>query len=351
MAAVFPGGAPNTYVPGTDATGNLTVDYSRNVDSFPLNRWLQIIPVNKTVGLYTKMTIEQAGRVLDTTGNDKEWADGDDAPAGRGNGESFQFLSYLTHRRAFANRIGSKAAAEGQFDVLAWYMRLLAQQAMTLRAQIALTLAQTSGNWSASQTSAVGSISGVTGKWDVSTTARQDIKRSIDYALDQIRLQTLGAVNLEDFKLVMSPGCARKMAVSQEIVDYIKGSPDALDRIKGNIGRLAQYGLPDNLYGIELVVEDTVKVTSRKGATRAASYVCDDTKPFIVARKGSLVAPENSNAAPNFSTIVAFMLEEMTSESDFDKKNRVHKNQVTDDYDMKLISDISGFLFTSAVAS
>lgn len=348
-AAVFAGGAPNTYVPSTEATNNMVIDFSRNVDSFALNKWIQIVPVTKSVGLYTEFTVEQAGRILDTTLGDTVWADGDDRPAGRGKGEKHQFKSYSTVRYVEEIRIGDKAVTEAAWDVMSQYARIYGQLMMTKRTQKFVTLAQTTGTYDSTHTSAVSSISGVTGKWDASTTARQDIKRSLDYAIELILKDTLRGISYKDLKLVMSPGCARKISVSQEIVDYIKGSPDAKDYVMSGNGN-GVFGLPKSLYGMEIIIEDAAKTTSRKGATAAKSWVMSDTSPFICARPGSLVAPTDSNAAPNFATFVGFFKEEMTSESKHDTDNRVHKLSIVDDYVEKAVAPVSGFLFTSATA-
>jgi hypothetical protein len=350
MTAVYPGGAPNTYVPSTEATGNMVVDFSRNVESFPINKYLQIVPVTKSVGLYTKLGYDEGARILQTNLANFSWADGDDEPSDRGQTETHEFLPYACKRYKFGFRIGELAADQAAWDILAKHARLKAQQAMTARTQVAITKLGTSGNWPTANTSAVSSITGVTGKWDVSTTARTDIKRSIDFAIETIHLATNGAINFGDFKLVMSPGCARKMSVSQEIVDFIKGSTDAKEYIGNKLGPNAQYGLPANLYGVEVVIENTVKVTSKKGATRAAGYVLTDTTPFIVSRPGSLVAPTDSNSAPNFSTACMFMLEEMTVQSKHDVDNRVHKGRVVENYVAEMTAGVSGFLFTAAVA-
>lgn len=350
MTAVFPGGATNTYVPSTEATNNMIVDFSRNVDSFAINKYIQVMPVSNDVGYFTRMTVEEAGRILRTNLADHVWADGEDAPSTHGNTEKHDFIAYKTQRYHYGFNLGKKAAEQASWDILAQHGRIKAQQAMTARTQLAVTLATTSGTYDSTHVSAAASIPGATGAWDVSTTARQDIKRSIDYALDIIRLDTLGAVNVSDFKLVMSPGCARKIAISQEIVDFIKGSPAAMDHIRGKLGPNAQYGLPADLYGVEVVIEDAVKVTSRKGATRAASYVLGDATPFIVARPGSLVVAKDSNQAPRFSALTMFAYEEMTVESKYDEDNRVHRGRIVEDYVMAATAPIAGFLFTAAVS-
>lgn len=348
MVAVYPGGAPNTFVPNTDATNNMVIDFSRNPGSFPLNKYIQVVPVTKSVGLYTKLGFDEGARILQSNMADKLWAEGDDAPEGRGNTDTHEFLPYATKRYAYPFRLGEETVSQAAWDILAKHARMKAQQAMTGRTQLAITKLTTAGNYGGN-TSAVSSISGVQGKWHLSTTARNDIKRSIDFAVEAIHLATNGAIEPGDFKLVLSPGCARKISVAQEIVDYIKGSPDATAYIKGNLGPNSQYGLPKILFGVEVVIENTVKVTSRKGATRAASYVLPDATPFITSRPGGLVAPSNSNEAPNFSTACLFVKEDMTVEEKHDVDNRVHKGRVVDNIVAEVTAPVSGFLFTAAV--
>lgn len=345
MAAAFPS-QYNTFLPSTEATKHLVVDYSRNPNDFALPQYVQYVPVKKNVGRYIEMTVEMAGRILQTDGADMLWADGADAPAGNANLESFEFKPYLTQRFASAFNIGELAAEQAEWDILAQHARIHAQRMMTLRTQKVVTLLQTSGNWPSAHTSAVSSISGVTGKHDVSTTARKDIKRSLDYGADVIRKATLGAVKPSELVYVVSPGYARKISVSQEIVDHIKGSPAAEEEIKKGLGPNSQYGLPSTLYGYPVRVEDAVKVTSRKGATKATSYIMSDGSPVLVSRVGGLEGVEGS---PSFSTVTLFLKEEMTVESKHDRDNRKHTGRVVDDFDEVLTSAISGFLFTSAV--
>lgn len=346
---VYAGGAPNTFVPSLEATGNMVVDFSRNIQSFALNKYVQIVPVDKSVGLYAKLGIDEGARILQTNLANHLWGEGADAPSDRDQGETHVFLPYTTKRYFFGYRVGAKSVAQAPWDILAKNGRMKAQQAMTARTMVTLSKLTTGANWPTANTSAVSSIFGVTGKWNLSTTARNDIKRSIDHAIETIHLATNGAIEPGDFKLVMSPKCARKISVCQEIVDFIKGSPDAREYLGNKLGPNAQYGLPANLYGVEIVIENAVRVSSKKGATRAADYVLTDSTPFLVSRPGGLVAPAGSNEAPNFATACLFMYEEMTVESKHDTDNRVHKGRVVEEYVPEITAGVSGFLFTAAV--
>ena len=135
------------------------------------------------------------------------------------------------------------------------------------------------------------------------------------------------------------------MSMCQEIVDYVKASPEALAQIKGELGgRNTRYGLPDKLYGFETFVESTRKVTSRKGATRAVSSVFPTTQAVLCSRVGEL---EGVAGAPSFSTLVIFAYEEMTVETKNDSDNRRTIGRVVENITAKLAAPASGALFSN----
>lgn len=347
MAATFPSGS-NTYVP--EVTNKLVVDYSRNKDKFPLNQYVQICPVTKQVGYYLEMTREEAGRILNTDLKNFAWPDGADPPTHNDDTEGFEFKPYKTKRYSYGFNIGSLAVEQAAFNVVAHNAGVKAEQAMRARTQMVVGAATTSGNYDATHVSAVASITGVTGKWDVSTTARKDIKRSLDYAANKIIEDSLNGVASEDLILVISLYTARLMSISQEIVDMIKGSPEAYAEIRGELpNRNIHFGLPNRLYGYKVVVEDSVKVTSKKGATKAVSGILANTTAFMCSRVGGLVSTQAAEA-PSFTTHVLFMKEEMSVESKSESWERRERHRVVEDFQAAVVGKIAGFLFTSVVS-
>lgn len=350
---VFPG-AQSVFVKTFDGSGRLTVDFSRNVRDFAINKYAQIQPVNKIAGYWRKSTIEEEGRILNTDLSDRMWADGAPRPDFYGETESSQFNQFLCKRYTWGVTLGALTIDQADWAIAEEYSVKKAQQAMTGRAQLGITALTTVASWTTNLSShtidvtTISDSSGTnSGKWSASTSARQDIKRSLNYAANQIILDTLAAINVNDLMIVMSPNCARALAQTQEIVDHIKGSPDALAQIRGELpGENAIFGLPDKLYGFPLIVEKTVKVTSRKGATRLASYVMPDSTPVMVARPGSLVG---LFGAPSFSTLGFFMHEEMSTEVLQEPLNRRTVISLVENYDVQILSYESGFLFTNAV--
>lgn len=199
-------------------------------------------------------------------------------------------------------------------------------------------------SWETGHRKDVTTITGNSGTWDASTTARQDIKRSLNYAAEQIIKATLGAVRKKDLNLVLNPPSAHAISECQEVVDHIKGSPEAYSQVQGGTGRWSEWGLPNSLYGFPVVVEDAVKVSSRRGAASATrDFVMADGLAYLLARPGKLLAPAGDG--PNFSTICLFVVEEMSVQEFDDEKNRRIEGHVVDDYVPVQTASASGFKF------
>ena len=346
MAAVFPS-AQNTFIPNHDATNNMVIDFARNIKKFAVNRYTQIIPVDKVAGYFLKVTIEEAGRILSTELDNFTWPDGNDSPTGEDGTESFEFDPYRCQRYAYAFRLGDLTISQADWNIVAQHASIKARQAMTGRTQLAITALTTAGNYDASHVLAVASISGNTGNWAQSTTARQDLKRSLNTAAELILDDTLAAVELDDLVVVINSALAAELAQTQEIVDYIKATPDSLAQIRGELpGENAMYGLPNKLYGFPIIVEKTRKVTTIKGAsTTSRTQVLAKGTPFMAARPGGLIGVAD---APNFSTAVIFEQEAMTVETVRDADNRRTKGRVVDTIVAQLVAPASGVLFTGA---
>jgi hypothetical protein len=336
-------GQSNTYIPDHEATGGLIVGFSRNPDKFPLNQYMQLCPVTKDNGFYLRVTTEEAGRILSSDLNEFVWPDGADRPQGNDGTESFGYLPYRTRRYNYGFKLGDKSKDQADWGIVDTHKAIKAQQAMTARTNRVHAILGDDANWESSHVIDVDQITGNTGTWDASTVARQDIKRSLNYAAEQILLSTLSVVRKNDLRLVLGVSAAHRISECQEIVDHIKGSPEAYSQVKGQRGKWSQYGLPDELYGFPIVVEDTVKVTSRRGATSAArSFIMDGDRAYMLARPGGLVA---ASGGPNFSTACLFMYEEMTVEEKQDEYHRRTMGNIVDDFDVVVTASASGFVF------
>ena len=343
----YPGGI-NTYVKSHDATGNLIVSFSRNPSDFPLARYAQYREVSKSQGYYLRIHTEQAGRLVGGKFDEYVWPDGADRPRRNSGTEKFHFADYRTERLDYDFTLGYKAAEEADWNIRETEAAFHAQQAMTGRTLQAVSELQDTNNWDATHVIDVSTIPGNTGNWETSTTQRLDIKRSLNYGKNRIRIDTLGVVTEKDLILVMNPVTAQRIGESQEIVDYIKGSPDAWAQVIGQEGKWSQYGMPNVLYGTEVVIEDAVMTTSRRGASTVVRQdVMNDGVAFLLARPGGLTSKANSG--PSFATLMLFIKEEMTVETRDDPDNRRTEGHVVDDVDAVMTAPVSGFYFLAVI--
>ena len=344
---VFPGQF-NTFIPSTEATQNMVVDFSRNVDKFPLAKYIQYVPVSVNKGFYTRMTIEQAGRLLTEDGADALWADGTDAPRQTGKNEAFSFEPYVCKRYLDGFEVGEIAAEQASWDLLAQQARITAQRVMTRRTNIVLSAAtdETIYTGTAHQDLAAASdIFGAATDLTASTASSLDIKQAFDFCALEIVKKTLSAVSPGDIQFVMNPKTASELSNTQEIRDFLKQNVGSFAMVEGNKLTVPglNYGLPATLYGYNIVVEDTVKISQKKGATAAPAYALPDDYIVVTSRVGGL---EGVEGARSFSTWQLFMKDEMVVEQKHDNDHKRHVGRIIDHFDVQQVAPVSGMLLS-----
>lgn len=349
----------NTYVPSFDATGHLVVAFSRNPKDFPLNQWATITPVKKSNGYFLQVTAEQAARIINSDLADFVWPDSGDAPSGIWGMESFNFQPYNTTRFAFPFRLGYKANEQADWKILALHSAFVAQQAMTGRAVRMINAATTTGNYPSTNVNnakawqtAIGATTPVF--LNAGTTSNPAVKNTLNAMAQQIVLNVNGAIKRGDFVVILNPNLAAIIAASSEIQDYVKNSPFALAQVRGDVAsQNGMWGLPDVLYGYKIIIDDTVRVTSRKSAaSRAASFAFQIGTAaqgglLMGVRTGGLVSQAGG---PSFSTWHQFMYEEMTVEQRDDPDNRRITARVVEDYDVQVVAPATGCVCTNALS-
>ncbi|MFQ5473569.1 MAG: hypothetical protein ACE5FA_11900, partial [Dehalococcoidia bacterium] len=130
-------GPGNVYVPA--ATAQVQVEFSRNPESFPLARYLQIIPTDKLAGFYPVLDTDEAIRVV--TQDDYLWPDGQERP--KGTTRPLKWQAYTCRRRAYSFSMGTLTVDQADFDAVAANSRMDATKCMTDRAIDAITVLTT----------------------------------------------------------------------------------------------------------------------------------------------------------------------------------------------------------------
>ena len=144
----------------------------------------------------------------------------------------------------------------------------------------------------------------------------------------------------------MGPTTAHKMSRTEELKDLIKYTQGV--QLMQGAGSFSRYGLSPNLFGIsDIVIEDAVKVTNQKGATRAASYMLGDGAVLFLSRPGGLVGVEGGG---NFATCSHFVYEDMTVETFDDPKNRRNTGSIVDNGVFELTAPLAGLYVANIFA-
>lgn len=338
----------SVIVPNLEASNRLIVDFARNVADFPVLRYTQLQPVKKMLGLWLEMTVEEAGRILNTDLSEFNWSDGQDAPLGIEETESFRFLTYQCTRKLFKTAIGDMTRDNAEWDIINQNASIKARQAMTARTQAAVNKIFNPALYPSNHVIDVNATFG--DKWPAATTSNLVIRKSLNTAVQRIIDDTLGAVSSKDLVLVMGDNVARAISESAEFADYLKGSPDALGALRYNFKdedpTPRNFGLPRRLYGLDVVVDDTRKVTTKKGQTKVVASVLPANMAAVVARPASLVVPYSPVA---FSTCTFYAFEEMQVETIQDTVNKRTVVRVIENYACELTAPATAVLLTNCV--
>ena len=342
MAEYGIGGGLNTFVPTfSAATGQIQIEFTRAANRFPITQYAQIVPVQQMSGYYLRIDEEETARVVNT--QDLQWPLGEDRPTGINN--DIEWTQFTCQRFQSSFHIPQETARQAQWDVVASHARIAAQKMMTLRSLRMATQLTTAGNYTAGLNyfADAGTLTG-----SENITSANGVQIVIQNAIERIVQNTVGAVSAKDIILVINPITARIMAATAGVTDYVKNYPAAFSFLKGD-DTFAAYGLPQSLFGLGgVVVDDTVRVTTRKGSgSPARSFLYGDaTTPAMVfvSRPGGLVG----NEGPSFSSATIFAYEDMSVETLEDPWNRRVRGSVTDNSATVLTAPLSALYIADA---
>lgn len=346
MAFTVVGGGNSAYIPSTNdlASGALQVEFTRSVNQFALSRYATLVPVSKMTGFYLRQDVTDNVRVTDQ----KEflWPLGNDRPTGKQN--AFDFIQYTTQRFAFPFYIPQETANQAAWDTVAQHARSKAQLAMTRRSMAAATALSTTANWGnnyvATPNTTAQGFTAVGALWNTSGTQRP-IQKTIQQVMQLVGYSSGGAVSPNQLIMVISPKIAQVISQSPEVLELVKYNPMSPSYLQGS-DTYSRWGIPPTLFGLaDVVVDDSVKATSKKGATDAFSYVLGDGAHFV-SRPSGLVGVEGANS---FSTLQIFAYEDMTVEQFNDPMNRRIEGRVIDNSTCAIVAPVSGYSITSVI--
>lgn len=343
MAYAFPS-QTNTFVRTFDVTGKLVVNFSRNPKDFLVNKLAKITPTDKTAGFYAKLNPDTAARIVNAKGH--VWHDGQPRPVTPGDQAEFDYKPFQQTRYAYQAPIGYMASDQADLPLIEVMSQQQAARAMTFRATKLYEVAYNTANYDSTHVATATALGG--GKWDVATNTAPYIQKTLQAVARQIEKDTIGAVKYDDLTLVISPTIAQAIAQSQEYRDTLKQSPfaDGMLTGQGNINRA--YGIGELLYGMKVVVDPTIRVSTKTGAASTTrGYVSSDTTALVIARPGDLV--NVGVAASDFSSFHFFTYskDEMNVEVIDYPIDRRRLVTVTDTFECQLVAPEATFAITA----
>ncbi len=342
-----PPGGSNVVVPTLDLTGNLQVGFSRNAKRFAVNQIAKITPLQKMRGLYLYFNPLSLVRFPGGNTNQNYWAPGTMAPTGFNDLLEFEMREVVANRYCFPATIDQLAVEQATWNITKAHSEALAQKAMTNRAMLVANLITDSTQYDASHVATAATWGG--GAWDAGTVTTPYILKGINAAAQVIQKDTQGLLNYKNLTLVMNPNTARKMAQSAEVHDYLARSQWALPQLRGDEkNQNSFYGLPPELYGVKLVIEDATYTGDNKLHTAASpSFAFPDGKAVLLLREEDLVGTES---AFSYSAVHIFPYQDMVVESFDDTRNKLMELRVIDNIAVKFVAPVSAALVTSAVS-
>jgi len=347
------------FVPAANGT---IVAAVRDPDSYAVNKYCQLTDAKKNVFVWYKIHFDDAGQRGLTASADNEaiWVDGQKAPENNQNRQRFTLVEGQVIRRAWDFGIGWETIADADLPTLLSHSMMVQNQAMTNITRRAVGILTTASNWPANNTADATVTNGGAGFWDQATSDPASpnylaIKKSLDSSIETIRLMTNNAfpLNNKSLRLVLSPKAARRISQTDEIHNYLKGSPDAKSVL---IETLGEYGLPKYLYGFELVVEASGTIaghttddgTAAAIGTAGRSFVWPENTAVITSQIGGL---DGKIGGPSFSTIQRFYRDkELQIEVEDFKWDRLTKGRAVTRDVVKLTCGESGFCITNIFA-
>lgn len=340
MALVTPGGA-NTFIPTFhESTGLVQIEYSLSPTKYKINRYIKVVPVEKSSGFFLRIDEEAIARLV--SDNDTSWRDGSDAP--EGDEIEHEFTQFTTNRHTFTFKLGDKAVSNADFQIVAGHARIKASLAMRRRSWLVATELTTTGNWVSGTTATSTSVGG--GQFTGSTEANSYIQKSFNGVAEAISANTNEVVEPGDITAIMNDIVAHTISESPEYKSYFKGSPFAAGFVRGSVGEFDEASLLSTFFGIgRIVIDKTTRITTRKKGSKTRAKIYDDDIVFV-SRVGGMAGVEN---VPDFSTLTLFVFEDMVVETLDDRWNRRIRGRVTDDVVAVLTAPRSGYLLQDVI--
>ncbi len=319
-------------------------------------------PATKVVGVYCKVDSTQFTWIPNLEAF--VWADGQPRPQGEDNRLPFTFPEYSTQRYNIAVPYGKRTLSNSDIPLLAITAQQVMSQIMVLMNKSILTVLDNASNWGTS-TADANTLNGGVGNWSTATSANLAIKQTFNAVAQKVSLFTNTVVGKSRLKCVIGTDAAKAIAASNEMADFLKQSPFAMAQVRGDDAQAkwSQYGLPNVLYGVDLVIDDGVITTQRQGdPSRTQAYLKDSTKALFMTVAEKTDGDQVGGKGETTFNPSTFHLFQYTGAEDGEKRiggtvletwddvrNKRIETHVVSDFCPMLVAPESGYCVTNVI--
>lgn len=343
----------------------MVVGFMRDPKANPHTKYCQYVPAPEVIFDYCVLNADEPTRMVDL--NKFAWGYDDYRPSGRDFVIQAKWEVGRTTRWDFPYQIGETTIRTWQksgVNPKQLYDQVRASQAALHRSQRVVT-ALTGATWTG-YTSDLNTLLGSVGAgFDTSSGEElisgaanpnfQIIKRAFNAVKRRIHLATNGAVHGSELVCVMSPVVAQAIAVSGEMVNFLKQSTYAKELTNPN---LEDWSLPDSYGGFKLVVEDTPRCYINHHADGTVAdvtvasnkdYILNTDSVYFVSRSGGL---DGGYGYQNFSTVQLYHFKgEARVEAFSEPKHELVEGHVVMEDSVQVPAVLSGYRLTDVLTT
>lgn len=343
MAQGNPGGQ-DTYVPLLELSGNLMIEYARNLHhtSLAINRACRVTPVKNTYGTYLQFNPLDLARNVNIP-YDPDWAPGTLRPTGFESNLQFKTLTFRCDRKNHGKTLDKLGVDLANWPIMKAHTEALAQDAMTYRAIKVYNKMFDSTQYDATHVFSATTASG-TGFLSGGTIADPRIKNAFDYAARIIMKDSMGKVQFGGLSVLMNHNTALKLSSTRELREYLAQQVNSEAQLRLDRGKSLNdaFGLPDRLYGYNVIVDSLFYSAVNKGnASLSGTPVIADNQILVCLADGPQEVPEG---APSYNTCHVFSYEEMTVESTEDTRNRLVFLDIVNNFTPEIVAPVTACL-------
>lgn len=339
----------NFAVAGANSTGYSMLDLRIKFQASPdyaFTQYSQTVNVDRENGDYWIEEWLDAHRPSPAAA----WRDGEPRPRTGAVTDRTRKGLFRTVRLTEHDHVGDQRAAANP-NAIRSVQDALAAKMMLRRAIATASLLTTAGNYASRAPGNVVTATALTGgTLDGATVADPKIMTMIHAGYEKLRQATLGAVRFDHLVLIVGPDVAMAMRRSGEFMDMIKSSPDAKANFTTGQGLGDAYlGLPGRPYGVQLVVDERLIVTSGPHATVTTTGTVWPAKTAVLTVRPREIVPVGS---PGFGAVAHFVHKDFEEYVGVDSVNNVDQRtlvSITENRDSQLIAPEAALLVTGCL--